>query len=269
MVRLGYRDVRVNHYKSASQRRDRYQSCEQRGAPTSASCQGSECRKYLCRDRLIGAAAVRRDHTMKLSQHLTAISLVQRPAHVAEEVLGKFLAKYGEVERVELAGWAEVAAYLSPLLSFGTRHVLVPHGEWTLIIDNMHGGSPGDLGVVLSTRSGAVVVNATWREDGRIWEVIDKGERQRAVACYEDGGRWVFHEEGTPFGFEDTAAFAKRKKSERFPVSAVQHNVGAMTGVEFPMDWRAVLSAPAVGLERSTSQFKNPVKQFPTEIDLF
>jgi hypothetical protein len=57
-----------------------------------------------------------------------------------------------------------------------------------------------------------------------IWEVyapeslggaVPLGDR-RSICTANNGGRWVFHESGVPYEFEDVAAYSNRRKKDRF-----------------------------------------------------
>jgi hypothetical protein len=55
----------------------------------------------------------------------------------------------------------------------------------------------------------------------RILEVYGPGGKpplavERTIAAANDGGRWVFETSGTPFAFEDEAAYTRTRKSSRF-----------------------------------------------------
>lgn len=205
---------------------------------------------------------------MKLSDHLRAISIVRSPPDMLAQLLLSRFRGYGDVTQANVAGWEEATRFLVPLLSMDSRYLLVPFQTWTFLFDNSVVGRPGAQTVYLTQGARTVGVDACWRVDGRMWEVTENGQTARAIVSYEDGDRWVFHQEGQPLPFEDAADYAQPRKRERFPIAVVQKYVESMTSLKFPVDWRSVFDARAIGFERRSAKARVPIKEFPTEIDI-
>jgi hypothetical protein len=52
---------------------------------------------------------------------------------------------------------------------------------------------------------------------------------RRSIAAVNDGGRWVFHQSGTPYAFEDISRYDERRKRDRFTsdmIAAYLRNLG-------------------------------------------
>lgn len=43
-----------------------------------------------------------------------------------------------------------------------------------------------------------------------------RNAERRSILCYDDGGKWVFYDEGTPLSFERIDMYQKRIKKQRF-----------------------------------------------------
>lgn len=100
---------------------------------------------------------------------------------------------------------------------------------WTVYLQNSPRGSDPFLPMsklsralgVTALRACVTPPNAVYQ--GVILEVYDTPQAggdangyRRSIAAANDGGRWVFHQSGTPFAFEDTAPYAARRKRDRF-----------------------------------------------------
>jgi hypothetical protein len=82
----------------------------------------------------------------------------------------------------------------------------------------------------------ACVTPKTARYQGVILEVYDTADAggdaygyRRSIAAVNDGGRWVFHQSGTPYAFEDISRYAERRKRDRFTsdmLAAYLRNLG-------------------------------------------
>jgi hypothetical protein len=120
---------------------------------------------------------------------------------------------------------AELVAPDGPL----KRRVVFPRGGWTMLVTDGPGGT--DLGMLPSQAArelGCVGLRAVCVADGaarypaRILEVFGPDGvppllAVRTIAASNDGGRWVFETWGDPLPFEDEAAYAAPRKSDRLP----------------------------------------------------
>lgn len=108
-----------------------------------------------------------------------------------------------------------------------TRYLCVPLGTWSVLLNNSPLGT--DVGVLPSYAArelGCRAIRAANIEDdstypARILEVYGPRGKpplalERSVIVAKDGGRWVFETSGTPYPFEDQAAYKRRTKASRF-----------------------------------------------------
>jgi hypothetical protein len=56
---------------------------------------------------------------------------------------------------------------------------------------------------------------------------------ERTIAAANDGGRWVFETNGEPYAFEDTAAYQRRRKTDRFTTPMLHEYLRAL---DVPID---------------------------------
>lgn len=121
-------------------------------------------------------------------------------------------------------------ARLVPLSPAATREIYLATGfGWTAFFANGARGSDPSLPMVqLSRALGVTALRICVSPEGArypavILEVYDGPEAggstdgyRRSIAASHDGGRWVFAQSGTPFGFEDTTSYGARRVRDRF-----------------------------------------------------
>jgi len=129
------------------------------------------------------------------------------------------------------------------------RYLFVPtDSEWVAYFDNGWRGT--DAASVVSSMAqklkceGLRVVAV---EDGSVYPGLSSGGAYgasifelygpnntdflnyiRTIACANDGGRWVFHQGGTPFPFEDQTSYRARRIRDRFPLSLLRQYLGEL-----------------------------------------
>ena len=148
-------------------------------------------------------------------------------------------------------------AWLLPLTSFPSRYLVVSLQDWTLVLQNGRSTAPDDLLLPISKITGSLGVFGRWSDRGRILEVVDGGSVIRAVRCYPDGGRWVFHQVGTPLPYEESSSYTRRRKKDRLTGDDVQQILTKMLGADIPPAWRDLMAKeklrpalqPAVALD--------------------
>ena len=148
----------------------------------------------------------------------------------ADRLSAWLLRGLGEGWGLSTAAWrsmTDVVEALRPVTVL-SREACIPIGSWSLQLNNTPSGT--DVGVVPSRAArelGCRAMRAVCTEDGevvypaRILNVYGPAGRpplaiERNIVAANDGGRWVFETSGTPFPFEDTAAYSNRLKSTRF-----------------------------------------------------
>ena len=131
----------------------------------------------------------------------------------------------------------EILALLLPLTSVERRRYLfVPTASsWTAFFDNGHHGTDvfskvSRLSKLLECKGLRVVAvpetkegefkGARGRYGALIFEVYGPGENPynylRSIYVMNDGGKWEFGQNHTPFPFEDTESYSKHKIKQRF-----------------------------------------------------
>lgn len=130
------------------------------------------------------------------------------------------------------AGLRSCFETLLPLVApVPTKHLFVATASrWSLFAQNFHLGTDARgpmimLSKILNTDALRAVSRKelTDHQSGRvtqygstILEYYSQGKQRRAVACANDGGRWVFHSSGDPFEFENLKAYQAIVVEERF-----------------------------------------------------
>ena len=140
--------------------------------------------------------------------------------------------------RVVAGGLEEVLSSLLPLTSVvRRRYLFVPtDSPWVAFFDNGHKGTDAFsvisyLAQSLGCRGMRVTAvpdtiegefkGARGEYGGVVWEVY--GPRQtgflnyvRSISAINDGGKWSFSQNGTPFPFEDASRYSARSVKDRF-----------------------------------------------------
>lgn len=141
-------------------------------------------------------------------------------------------ARWGEVAppRWEDADAAFTALAPAPVLSM---YALVPLGDrWTAVLNNTPLGT--DVGVLprrAAKQFGVRAIRAAYMDEKAAWparmlEVYsplgETGEyRERVLYSMNDGGRWIFVDEGQAFPFEDEDDYSQSRKKDRFPAEVL------------------------------------------------
>lgn len=114
-----------------------------------------------------------------------------------------------------------------------TRYLFWPlNEEWTLYFDNGRPGTDASPPCVLASRlhtEGIRITLADHKVDrsskkvlqygGTIFEYFENKNVRRSVFAVNDGGKWVFGQDGTAFDFEDESAYSAHLVRDRLPAS--------------------------------------------------
>jgi hypothetical protein len=203
-----------------------------------------------------------------LSTHFHAFCAVETAVTRAADSLEASLRRFGPVKRGYCEGFDEALGWLLPLTSFPSRYLLVPCSGWTVILHNGRSAAADDQLLSVSKAAACRGTYGSWAAEGCIWQLVQEGRERRSVACYLDGDRWVFHQQGAPFPFENQVLYEKRRKKDRLAPEVVQEYLGQLIDVPFPPDWRSLMSQEAVCLERSTDEVRVPIQEYTVEVDL-
>ena len=112
-----------------------------------------------------------------------------------------------------------------------TRYLFWPlNEEWTLYFDNGRLGTDASPPSVLASRlhTDGIRISLTDHAVDRsskqvlqygatIFEYFENATARRSVFVANDGGKWVFSQEGTAFPFEDESSYRARLVRDRFP----------------------------------------------------
>jgi hypothetical protein len=152
-----------------------------------------------------------------------------------DTVAAAYVAMYEDVGVKDPATWVsgppeDCFSMLEPL-SYPPRKELFLSTTfgWTVYFRNSTRGSDPFFPMFkLSMALGVTALRACVTPPGALYqgvilEVYDTPQAggdtygyRRSIAAVNDGGRWVFHQSGTPFAFEDTERYDARKKRDRF-----------------------------------------------------
>ncbi len=149
------------------------------------------------------------------------------PATFAEW-LSKGLGRDHRVRDAQISNAREAAGLIAPGGPV-ERRVIVPHGDWSLLVtDGPHGTDVGVLPSLAARHSGCVGIRAVCVDDGavfpaRMLEVCGPDGvppllEVRSIAMSKDGGRWVFETAGRPLPFEIRPP-TPHHAADRFPAS--------------------------------------------------
>ena len=202
-----------------------------------------------------------------LSDHLKCLSTLRIPVSQAGEGLREQLLRFGRLEETQLPDWASISNYLIPLKSFPTRYVVLGINDWTFLLNDMRWETCHVDILSISKAFGCSGVTVCFREDSRQFHLVEDGKETRSVVCYEDGGKWFFHETGEAATFEDVELYSKRSVRERLMPEIVCEYFTAATGLTAPVKWRACGFTDAMGIERSTQDLKVTITRWETSDD--
>ena len=189
----------------------------------------------------------------------------QRAIH---EPLGRSFAK-----RTAAGPLSELLGLLPPLTSVHRlRHLFVPTtGAWTAYFDNGQQGTDAFstvsyLAQTIGCRGLRVLAvpdtievesrSARGRYGGLALEVYGPEETDflnylRTISLIHDGDRWDFSQSGTPFPFEDVAAYSARRTRDRFTFERLARYLAELGLRPFREDfYRMTAAEPAWLIER-------------------
>ena len=127
----------------------------------------------------------------------------------------------------DLPGWPECLAALLPLESPWKAELVVPHGVWTMYVNNqLGGGDPAEATTSIANHLGGRWVVATHHPLSaagnaatELWLGGPTGEpplhHVRSVAAVAEDGRWTWHADGPVQPFERTGAYAAATVADR------------------------------------------------------
>jgi hypothetical protein len=155
------------------------------------------------------------------------VGYLQAPAEQVAEWVQERLGPRWKLRPAEWNGLVDVVRDLAPSPAL-SRYGIVPIGTWSLLLNNTPLGT--DVGVLPSRWArdrGGWGIRAVCVEDGalgypaRILEIFGPAGHGplmgvRSIAAANDGGRWVFETSGEPLPFENTDAYNRPRKADRF-----------------------------------------------------
>lgn len=154
---------------------------------------------------------------------------------------------------------------LLPLTPAMTKRLFVPTAAgWTAAFQNgINGSDPFPAMSFLAERLGVRamrVCHTGLPHPSTIWEVyapqslggIPPMHYRRSLAAARDGKRWVFHDSGAPFAFEDVAAYEQKQIAKRFTKTMLAGYLETGFGLR-PFDetfYDVSASSPAIVLDQ-------------------
>lgn len=135
-----------------------------------------------------------------------------------------------------------------------TRRACIKVESWTLILtDGPQGTDLGGIPIHVPTVFSCRAVRAVCADDdapgypARVLTVFGPDGApplniERSITAANDGGRWVFETSGTPYDFEDQAAYRHRLKKRRFTSQMLYDYLGHL-GVPYDTepDWPSTI----------------------------
>jgi hypothetical protein len=123
----------------------------------------------------------------------------------------------------------DIIEEISPLVSpVRTKNIFIQtKSDWVLSLDNGWLGTDAGLAAVLSRKCACAAVRVvsqphTLGRDGQgsygaeIFEMFEGGSSRRMIFCANDGGKWKFGQNGSPYAFEDVSLFTNKSVRDRF-----------------------------------------------------
>jgi len=118
-----------------------------------------------------------------------------------------------------------------------TKYLFWPlNEEWTLYFDNGHLGTDASPPCVLASRLHTDGIRISLLDHvvdrsskhvlqygATIFEYFENATVRRCVFAANDGGKWVFGQEGATFPFEDENSYGARLVRDRFPKTLLLH----------------------------------------------
>jgi hypothetical protein len=205
--------------------------------------------------------------TQLLSEHLKAFSAVNVDAAVASNCLEMAFRTYGPVTRTSFGTLRDGINYILPVKSLITRLLVLEIHDWSLLISDMRGESCHVDAYAVSRSTGCKALGLVLQDQRRELHVYEEGANVREVQSLCDGDRWYYREQGQLQVFEDPCEYRGKKQRQRLRVEALRNYFKLYTGFEVP-DWPHVNFARAIGLQRSTHEVRNPIKEFKTSFDV-
>ena len=134
--------------------------------------------------------------------------------------------------RTEISSFLEEAfGSLLPLAESKMRRLFVAsRSDWVAYFQNgLQGSDPFPTMSYLAARMGVLAMRVCSTADATrypavVWEVyapvslggVPQLGYRRSIAAMNDGGRWIFHESGERFPFEQVEQYGERRKCDRF-----------------------------------------------------
>jgi len=203
-----------------------------------------------------------------LSTHLCEFCAIETTSALAADAVEANLRRFGQVKRGRFEGFDDAVGWFLPLASFPTRYLLIPLSGWTILLRNGRNTAADDQLLSASRVARCRGAYGSWAPEGCVWQVAEQGREIRSVACYRDGDRWVFHQQGAPLPFERRVLYDNRRKKDRLPPEVVQEYLQRMIAVPIPPEWRRLMSQETVYLERSATEIRVPIEEYAFELDL-
>jgi hypothetical protein len=122
----------------------------------------------------------------------------------------------------------QALSYLEPLCQFKNRTIFIALANgWSAFFQNgIQGSDPfPPMSYMACTLLDTRAMRICSSNDGNIWEVyassrlggsVPTGYLRSICACREDSGRWMFHQSGEPFSFEELGEYSRTRIRDRF-----------------------------------------------------
>ena len=201
----------------------------------------------------------------KLAPITSTIGFLEVPREIAVDAFHRWHRKIYEPlgnwpSRRSVTGTLEhVLLSLLPLTSvWRPRSLFIPtDSPWTAFVDNGHQGTDAFPPMsYLAERLGCRGMRVTAVPDtiegefrgarghygGVVWEVYGPEATHflnyvRSISAVNDGGRWDFHQSGTPFPFEEIDRYRARRVRDRFTVEMLARYLAALGMRPFDEDF--------------------------------
>jgi hypothetical protein len=193
-------------------------------------------------------------------------ALVNAPVREAVAAYGAWMTRlnWRYAIREVSAGIDEAFEALAPLSASMNHKLFISAGPgWTAFFQNgLLGSDPTAGGCQLSKELDCVGVRVCATPDDDIYPAVmwqvwapprlggNEWHYRRDVGAANDGGRWVFHESGDPYPFEERDRYKALRKRDRFTKDMLRHYLKASAVDPFAEGVLTVgVGSPAVLLE--------------------
>lgn len=194
-----------------------------------------------------------------IENHLRGATLVEGSIAAVVQSMASALGKFGETTVREYPALQTAMRATMPLKSFGYKYLAVPLSDWVIVISDM----VGELAEPLHLFSGMNCVSLWAAEEHRMLRFTTPAS-ERWIICYKELASWKFAQRGSPLGFEELSAYARRSPSARLTVSMVREYAMRLTGITFPAP--LPLAAPATVCVRSIDRVEVRIEEYPAPI---